>query len=166
MKRASKNFGIYLLIFMIVLGAAYLYRGMDNPASKKEIKFSQFVEQLDGKKYESLNITDRKLSGTKKNGNVEFAYAPSVVEISWVEEHYINSMLEKHQITLESDPPESSVNFFSLLPTIIMVVALIFLFYFMMSQGGNNKAFQFGKNRAKLYKDNGKSITFMDVAGL
>ena len=166
MKRASKNFGIYLLIFMIVLGAAYLYRGMDNPASKKEIKFSQFVEQLDGKKYESLNITDRKLSGTKKNGNVEFAYAPSVVEISWVEEHYINSMLEKHQITLERDPPESSVNFFSLLPTIIMVVALIFLFYFMMSQGGNNKAFQFGKNRAKLYKDNGKSITFKDVAGL
>lgn len=166
MKRASKNFGIYLLIFMIVLGAAYLYRGMDNPASKKEIKFSQFVEQLDGKKYESLNITDRKLSGTKKNGNVEFAYAPSVVEISWVEEHYINSMLEKHQITLESDPPENSVNFFSLLPTIIMVVALIFLFYFMMSQGGNNKAFQFGKNRAKLYKDNGKSITFKDVAGL
>ena len=166
MKRASKNFGIYLLIFMIVLGAAYLYRGMDNPASKKEIKFSQFVEQLDGKKYESLNITDRKLSGTKKNGNVEFAYAPSVVEISWVEEHYINSMLEKHQIALESDPPESSVNFFSLLPTIIMVVALIFLFYFMMSQGGNNKAFQFGKNRAKLYKDNGKSITFKDVAGL
>ena len=47
-----------------------------------------------------------------------------------------------------------------------MVVALIFLFYFMMSQGGNNKAFQFGKNRAKLYKDNGKSITFKDVAGL
>ena len=35
-----------------------------------------------------------------------------------------------------------------------------------MSQGGNNKAFQFGKNRAKLYKDNGKSITFKDVAGL
>ena len=58
------------------------------------------------------------------------------------------------------------MNFFSLLPTIIMVVALIFLFYFMMSQGGNNKAFQFGKNRAKLYKDNGKSITFKDVAGL
>lgn len=47
-----------------------------------------------------------------------------------------------------------------------MVVALIFLFYFMMSQGGNNKAFQFGKNKARMYKDNGKSITFDDVAGL
>ena len=47
-----------------------------------------------------------------------------------------------------------------------MVVALGFLFYFMMSQGGNNKAFQFGKNRAKLYKENGKNIRFADVAGL
>ena len=47
-----------------------------------------------------------------------------------------------------------------------MVVALGFLFYFMMSQGGNNKAFQFGKNRAKLYKENGKNIKFEDVAGL
>ena len=36
----------------------------------------------------------------------------------------------------------------------------------MMSQGGNNKAFQFGKNRAKLYKENGKNIKFEDVAGL
>ena len=35
-----------------------------------------------------------------------------------------------------------------------------------MSQGGNNKAFQFGKNRAKLYKENGKNIRFADVAGL
>ena len=166
MKKFSRNFGVYLLIFAIVLGAAYLYRGGDQPASTTEIKFSQFVNQLQDNKYESINITDRKLSGTKKNGNVEYAYAPSVVEISWVEEKYVYPMLEKDQIVMDSDEPESDINFFSMLPTIIMVIALIFLFYFMMSQGGNNKAFQFGKNRAKLYKDTGKSITFADVAGL
>jgi cell division protease FtsH len=166
LKKFSRNFGVYLLIFAIVLGAAYLYRGGDQPASTTEIKFSQFVNQLQDNKYESINITDRKLSGTKKNGNVEYAYAPSVVEISWVEEKYVYPMLEKDQIVMDSDEPESDINFFSMLPTIIMVIALIFLFYFMMSQGGNNKAFQFGKNRAKLYKDTGKSITFADVAGL
>lgn len=155
-----------MLIFVIVLGAAYLYRGSDKPSATTEIKFSQFIDQLQDGKYESLNITDRKLSGTKKNGNVEFSYAPSVVEISWIEEHYIYPLLEKDKIVLESDPPESDVNFFSLLPTIIMVIGLVLLFYFMMSQGGNNKAFQFGKNRAKLYKDEGKKITFDDVAGL
>ena len=36
----------------------------------------------------------------------------------------------------------------------------------MMSQGGNKQAFQFGKNRARLYKSDSKSITFKDVAGL
>ena len=47
-----------------------------------------------------------------------------------------------------------------------MVVAMGFLFYFMLSQGGNRQAFQFGKNRARLYKSDSKSITFKDVAGL
>ena len=47
-----------------------------------------------------------------------------------------------------------------------MVVALGFLFYLMMNQGGNGKAFQFGKSKARLYKGEGKRITFEDVAGL
>ena len=75
-------------------------------------------------------------------------------------------MLEENKVELESDPPESEYNLFNLLPTILMVVAMGFLFYFMMSQGGNRQAFQFGKNRAKLYKSDGKAITFKDVAGL
>ena len=166
MKRFNRNFGIYLVIFLFVLGMAYMYRGTGQSPELTEIKFSQFVTQLQDGKYESINITDRKLSGTKKNGNVEFAYAPSVLEINWVEEKYVFPMYEENKIEIVSDPPESDINFFSMLPTLIMIVALGFLFYFMMSQGGNNKAFQFGKNRAKLYKDTGKSITFDDVAGL
>ncbi|MBF1351720.1 MAG: ATP-dependent zinc metalloprotease FtsH, partial [Mogibacterium diversum] len=83
-----------------------------------------------------------------------------------LENSYVFPQVKSGKLKLSSDPPQSSVNFFSLLPTIIMVVALGFLFYFMMSQGGNNKAFQFGKNRAKLYKENGKNIRFADVAGL
>ncbi|NWO23269.1 ATP-dependent zinc metalloprotease FtsH [Mogibacterium timidum] len=106
------------------------------------------------------------MTATLKNGDKEYAYAPSAIEINWLETNYIFPQIKEGKLKLASDPPESSVNFFSLLPTIIMVVALGFLFYFMMSQGGNNKAFQFGKNRAKLYKENGKNIKFEDVAGL
>ena len=47
-----------------------------------------------------------------------------------------------------------------------MVVALGFLFYLMMNQGGNGKAFSFGKSKARLYKGEGKKITFDEVAGL
>jgi cell division protease FtsH len=38
-------------------------------------------------------------------------------------------------------------------------------FMFRQAQGGGNKAFQFGKSRAKRYLDAGKKVTFADVAG-
>ncbi len=151
---------------MLVLGAAYFYKGVDDTKKVQEIKFSHFVTQVEHKKYEKINITERKMTGTKKNGNVEFAYAPSVVEIQWIEDNYIFPQVKSGKVKMESDPPKSDFNLLSILPTIIMIGALIFLFYFMMSQGGNNKAFQFGKNRARRYKETGKQITFKDVAGL
>ena len=166
MKKFGKNFGIYIIIFALVLGTAYFYKGMDSSSSTKEIKFSTFSSHLSDGDYKKLNITDRKLTGTKANGDKEVAYAPSVVEISWMEDTYVYPMLKDGKIAMDSDKPQSDFNLLSMLPTIIMIVALIFLFYCMMSQGGNNKAFQFGKNRARLYKDNGKSTTFKDVAGL
>ena len=42
----------------------------------------------------------------------------------------------------------------------------MFLFYIMMNQGGNGKAFQFAKSRAKMVKGGDKKVTFKDVAGL
>ena len=166
MKRFIKNFAIYLVIFAVVLGVAFFYKGADGAKKTAEVKFSTFATHLEKGKSKTKNITDRKMTATLKNGNKEYAYAPSVVEISWLENSYVFPQVKSGKLKLSSDPPQSSVNFFSLLPTIIMVVALGFLFYFMMSQGGNNKAFQFGKNRAKLYKENGKNIRFADVAGL
>lgn len=166
MKRFIKNFAIYLVIFAVVLGVAFFYKGVGGAKKTAEVKFSTFATHLEKGKYKTINITDRKMTATLKNGNKEYAYAPSVVEISWLENSYVFPQVKSGKLKLSSDPPQSSVNFFSLLPTIIMVVALGFLFYFMMSQGGNNKAFQFGKNRAKLYKENGKNIRFADVAGL
>lgn len=166
MKRLGKNILIYLLIFGVVLASAFYYKGSGEQAEIKEVNFSKFSERLANNDYKELNITDRKIQGTKKDGNIDYAYAPSIIEIGWLEEKYVYPQLEEGKIELKSDQPPSNFNFFSMLPTIIMMVALGFLLYFMLNNGGNNKAFQFGKNRARMYKDDGKSIKFEDVAGL
>ena len=166
MKRVGRNIGIYMLLFLIILGVAGFYRNMSTSADTKEIAFSTFAENLSKGRYDEMNITDRKLTAQTKDGNIEFAYAPSIVEISWLEENYMNDLVQEGKLELSSDPPESDFSLLSLLPTLIMLISLGFLFYVMMNQGGSNKAFQFSKNRARLYKDNGKSITFDDVAGL
>ena len=132
----------------------------------KEIKFSQFATHLEKGDYKSVNITDRKLTGTKKDNTQEVTYAPSALEINWIEEKVVYPMLDEGKLELDSEPPKSDYTLLNLLPTILMVGAMAFLFYFMISQGGNKQAFQFGKNKARLYKSDRKSITFKDVAGL
>ena len=83
-----------------------------------------------------------------------------------IDELYLFPQMQAGTLKYESDPPDSGSVFLSLLPTIIMVIALGFLFYIMMNQGGNGKAFQFAKSRAKMVKGGEKKVTFADVAGL
>ncbi|MBR2706059.1 MAG: ATP-dependent zinc metalloprotease FtsH [Mogibacterium sp.] len=166
MKNFGRSAGTYLIIFIVVLSMSMMFRNFAQNSDIKEVKFSQFAQHLEKGDFESINITERKLTGTKKDGTREVTYAPSLVEISWLEETTLNPMLEEGKIELDSEPPKSEYTLLNLMPTILMIAAMGFLFYFMMSQGGNKQAFQFGKNRARLYKNDGKAITFADVAGL
>lgn len=56
----------------------------------------------------------------------------------------------------------------SILTLIIPFIIIIALFWFIMNnlQGGNNKAMQFGKSRAKLVNKESPQVTFADVAGV
>ncbi|MBR0374279.1 MAG: ATP-dependent metallopeptidase FtsH/Yme1/Tma family protein, partial [Mogibacterium sp.] len=161
-----------MIIFAVVLGVAAFFRGSDAPSAPQEVNFSEFVSHLDKGQYKVINITDRKLTAAKDTTNfdkakqIEYTYAPSLLEIDWVENTYIYPMIQEGKIVLESDPPSSGLSLLSIIPNAIMIIAMLALLYFMFSQGGNNRAFQFGKNKARLYKDTGKSIKFADVAGL
>ena len=166
MKKFGRSIGTYLLIFLVVIMISGMLRGMTMNADVKEVKFSQFAVHLEKGDFKSVNITDRKLTGTKKDKSMEVTYAPSALEINWLEEKVLYPMMDEGKIELDSEPPKSEYTLLNLLPTILMVGAMAFLFYFMISQGGNKQAFQFGKNKARLYKSDRKSITFKDVAGL
>ena len=158
--------GTYLIIALIALMLSGVIRAMTPDANSKEVKFSEFSQHLEKGEFKSINITERKLTGTKKTDEIEYTYAPSGLEINWLEEKILFPMLEEKKIELDSKPPKSEYSLLNILPTLLMLAAMGFLFYFMMSQGGNRQAFQFGKNRARLYKSDDKSITFKDVAGL
>lgn len=167
MKKFAKNIGIYLFLFIIVLVVAFFYRGADaDQVNVKEVPLSQFVQYLEDEKIEEINVTETKLTGKIDDKNVVYAYVNSVVEIQMIDEMYLFPQMQEGKLKYTSDPPDTGSIFLNLLPTIIMVLALIFLFYFMMNQGGNGKAFQFAKSRAKMVKGGEKKVTFKDVAGL
>ncbi len=166
MKRFTKNIAIYLLIFgVVLLGAAFFKTG--NSANNKKVTYSTMVEYFKDGKITEVNIgTDYKVTGKIGKDKYVYAYCNSLIDEQWLFEKYIAKGIKSGKITYYSKPPSSGGAILQLIPSIIMVVALGFLFFIMMNQGGNSKAFQFGKSKARLYKGDGKKITFEDVAGL
>ncbi len=65
------------------------------------------------------------------------------------------------------DPPQQNW-LFSLLATIIPLIIVLGLFWFLMGQmqGGGSKVMQFGKSKAKLANKDTPKVTFADVAGV
>jgi len=65
------------------------------------------------------------------------------------------------------DPPQQNW-LFSILATIIPLIIVLGLFWFLMGQmqGGGSKVMQFGKSKAKLANKDTPKVTFADVAGV
>lgn len=168
MNRIAKNLGIYIIIFALVLGFAWMYQG-NQTQQILEVEFSEFVGSLQTHQVEELTITDSRLQGTLKSGEKISTYAPSAVEMMLLSEKYIFPQIEAGTLVLTSEKPSSSSWIISLLPTIVMVlIFILFWFVFMQQgQGGGKGVMSFGKSRARLHKDEElRRVTFADVAGL
>jgi len=170
LKRYLRTILVYFALFAVILLIASQYKG--GGGDIKKVKFSTFAEYLEKEKISEINITGTKITGllsgsTEDKKQYVYTYAPYITEINYLEETYIYPQMEKGKLALETDDPNSVGSvILSFLPSAIMIIALLFLFYFMMNQGGQGKAFSFGKSRARMYKGEGKKITFDDVAGL
>ena len=166
MKKFAKNISVYLVIFALILTAAVFFNGEEN-ATYKMVKYSKMKDYLQQEKVSEVTIEDLKITAKIGKDSYVYAHCNSVMEISYLEDNYIFPQMEEGKLTMETPPPSRGGAILNILPTIIMVLALGFLFYMMMNQGGNGKAFSFGKSKAKMYKKGeGRQITFNDVAGL
>ncbi len=168
MKKFAKNISVYLILFLVVLMVAMFYKGLDSDQrTVTEVSFSKFAQMVEQEKFEAVQIENTTLTGQINKETYYYAYAPSVLEINWLEETYLFDQMQKGTLKEFSSPkPDTGSFLWNLLPNLLMIGALVFLFYIMMNQGGNGKAFQFGKSRAKMVKGGEKKVTFDDVAGL
>ncbi|MFV0516339.1 MAG: ATP-dependent zinc metalloprotease FtsH [Aminipila sp.] len=167
MKKLAKNMGIYVAIFAVVLLMAWAYQGIPQEKEVKTIEFSNFVTQLQKENVKEVNIVDRTIKATLKSGDKVIAYAPSVFDISTIGELYIYPQMEKGVI-YNGEKPKETPWYVSMIPTLIMILALVVFWFFMMNQsGGGGKVMSFGKSRARMHKeDELKKVTYKEVAGL
>ncbi|MDR2743264.1 MAG: ATP-dependent zinc metalloprotease FtsH [Treponema sp.] len=152
-----------LVFFLVVVGLfiAYFFRS-ETPVIQ-EIPYSAFTNYLDRNEITAVKILDNNIiEGTLKGMSGDLVRFKTLIPyqdptlLPGLREKGINvsgavSGLSPGRILLEFLP---------------WIIGFGFIWFMMRNvQGAGNKAFQFGKSRAKRYQDEGKKISFADVAG-
>ena len=167
MKRNFRGLGVYIFILVIIALIWYSFNG--RAFSSSNYSNAQFETALEQQEVNSVVIKQNEevptgvvtimlKDGDKKQMNV------SDVES-------VQTLMKEHNFTNYTlkDVPGQSI-LVSLLPTILIIVVMIFMFIMMTGQansgGGNSKMMNFGKSRAKMTTGEEIKVKFENVAGL
>ncbi|MDR0486658.1 MAG: ATP-dependent zinc metalloprotease FtsH [Treponema sp.] len=156
--------GFALVFFLITVGlfAAFFFRGDNSPV--REIPYSDFNRFIEQNQIESVTIHENKtvdilLKGSSPNGAMQLK-----TRIPYDDPNLLSGLREKNVNVSGAAAKFSPWRFFlDLLPWFIGFGIIWFMVRNM--QGPGSKTFQFGKSRAKRYHDEGKKVSFADVAG-
>ena len=150
---------------VIVLSAVLLWQVMKAGSvgqKDKEVNFSQFLTDVDQGNVKEVTITAQEVRGKYRNDNSSFhttapANYPDMIK-----------MLRDKGVSMNIRDITSGSWPLQLLGTWAPLILLAALWFFMIRQmqTGGNKAFSFGKSRARLVSMQQKKVTFKDVAGV
>jgi cell division protease FtsH len=168
MKNLTKNFIIFLLIFLVV---SALF-GMFNLSAEKveTITLQKFTEQVEAEAIKKITVEGDKLSIILNDGTLESLKKEPQETLGELLKNYnaAPEKIKKIDIEVKEDTGWSFwLN--TLLPFLIPFILVIVVIYFMMRQvqGANSRAMMFGQSGAREAPKNAKhKITFKDVAGV
>jgi cell division protease FtsH len=162
-KQTGRPNGIAFVFFLITAGlfVAFFFRG--NSASVREVPYSDFTRFLEQNQIESVTIHDNNVIDIFLEGSTNGT--PQLrTRIPYSDPKLLSSLQEKNiNISGVTAKPSLWNLLMDMLPWIIGFSLIMFMLRNM--QGMGSKTFQFGKSRAKRYQDEGKKISFSDVAG-
>ena len=166
--RKSRGLSGATIISFVVILVVVLWMANQLQMHQQEMTYTSFVSAVQEKNVSDVYINQNSAvpTGTvsvtlKDDGNTR------KVNVSDVEQ--VEKLLTENQVEYRlSDVPKDSMLTTVVVPMLITLGG-VFLIFFQMSRqngGGNSKAMNFGKSRAKMSTKNEIKVTFRDVAGL
>ena len=170
-KKPAMNFGIYILFALILFGSFFFLQNLFKPGVPESLTPSEFETKLNNDEFRGMTIKYTPIGGEDAN-----TYKVSISDADGTQYQFeifmpalneiINQIDASDNITLKY-VEKSTITIWTVLINIIfpivLVIILVVILFRSMSGGGNNKAFEFSKSRARL--SNSKLVTFKDVAG-
>ncbi len=162
----SKNLLFWLLIILVPLAFYQVVGGRQG--DHEEIPYSIFSRELEKNNIATLEITSGKLvkGDLRQSISMDGREVGSFTTILPIQDsEMLLERFEEKNIRLVAKVPKPSFGtvLIQLLPWVILIG--LWIFFFRQVQQGGNRAFSFGKSKAKLLSGDTPKVSFQDVAG-
>ena len=168
MKNKKVVNGLPYVLVVLILVMLFTYNG---GSTTKQFSFNEFKTQAEKLSFTDVNVgmysTVMDVSGSYLKGGEEVKFTVTVPK-SEKNVEWLGTVLNekgKNQVVF-NDPSRRNYWFdfmLNVVPLLLLVGVAIFMFTKMNAAGGNNKAFEFSKSRARIEGD--IKVRFPDVAG-
>ncbi len=162
----SKNLALWALVAVM---AMFLWQVMDRQrAASTELSYTEFRQQLDAGNVESVEIFDgRSVQGVFRSpisadGGTAKAFT---VLLPVKDSEALLDRLEASGVAIIAREPRGGLMTFFVAALPWLVIIALWVFLFRQLNAGGNRAFAFGKSKAKLLAGDTPKVTFADVAG-
>ncbi len=167
----GKAAGFWLVLALLLLLAFQMM--VNERRQTYEISYSAFAEQVDKGNIDRLAVAEREATGrlleqvpiTVKDGSIRPVQDFRVVLIDRPDFYeWVTKANPEAKLTGELPRVNWMTTFLTYYLPFLLILGL-WIFFLRQMQGGSNKAFSFGKSKAKLFNIDRPEITFEDVAG-
>jgi len=163
----TRNAFVYLLI---IVAAVALFLGVSpmSDSGPKEMDISTLAEKIGAGEVESILIRDDNLTIKMKDSDEVYRSHKDTGASVFETLRALGVTTEQLRgVEVNVAPPSQWGGWLTLFGTILPLVLVGALFFFLMrqAQGSNSQAMSFGKSKAKLMTGDKPTITFADVAG-
>jgi cell division protease FtsH len=162
-KGSKRPGGFAIVFFLITAGFFILFFSKGDSAQISEIPYSDFSRFVEQNQIESVVIRDNNTIDISLKGSTG-GMAQLRTRIPYNDPALLSYLLDKNIVVYGANTKPSLARILlDMLPWILIFAIIIFMIRNMQGMGA--KTFQFGKSRAKRYQDEGKKVSFSDVAG-
>ncbi|MCL2196663.1 MAG: ATP-dependent zinc metalloprotease FtsH [Treponema sp.] len=157
--------GFAFIFFLVMAGIfiAFFLRG--NSAPVMNITYSEFNRFVDENQVESVTIYDDRVIDVYLKGSASGSSPQLKTRVPHMQDPNLIANLQGRGINITSSAAKVTFSriLMDMLPWIIGFAIIILILRNM--QGAGMRGFNFGKSKAKRYHDEGKKVSFADVAG-
>lgn len=167
----NRTIGSMLLWILILVGAWGAWTLFSQRRlTTHRISYTDFIKQVEAKNVLKVTITEQEISGTLKqpaelaSGKGKSPYTEFRTTIPQNDQELIPRLLRNDVYIDARERPQWPTILISILPW-ILVIGIWILFMRRMTSG-QDRAFTFGRSRAKVLTSDRPKVTFNDVAGV